>query len=172
MNENIRKILKLVASKKISSEDGEKLIREILRHEKGSTEESNTIENMEATIKNIDINAFSTDLTISGREEEGVDANADGPMTGTQEGDTFFIKSQKADDITVKANRSLNIRTKILSGDIELKGINGDLNITTVSGDIKMSDIKGGFIKSVSGDIDINGVNGDITIKSVSGRRH
>ena len=43
MNESIRKILKLVAEKKISSEDGEKLIREILRHEKENSEEGDTL---------------------------------------------------------------------------------------------------------------------------------
>ena len=171
MNESIRKILKLVAEKKISSEDGEKLIREILRHEKKNSEEGDTlnVDNIETGIKNIDISALSTDLTISGIDKDGVDARADGPMTGTQEGDTFFIKSQKADDIIVDANRSLNVRAKILSGDIELNGIEGNLNITTVSGDIRIIATRGGFVKSVSGDIDIREINGNITVKSVSG---
>ncbi len=171
MDSGIKKVLELISKGKITSEDGERLIKEILRKEKNDNNENNSINvnGNEFPIKKVIFTSLNGDTKIIGGEKNKIDLKANGKLYGNQEGDAFVVKSVNAEDIIIYMDKNLDIQGKLVSGDLDLRDIEGNISIVSVTGDIKMNNIGNTYIKSVSGDILAEDLKGDISINSVSG---
>lgn len=181
--EILRKLDELVRMGRLTEEEKEEMLKEILNNEK---EEAST-KTIGGGYKGIFINVTREDLEIEGCDidniqiEKGVDT-----VDIEEKGEELKIVSKlkvkgvprfsfsrllaTAPVLKIKIPKKINITIHTISGDVSVKGITGKLLIKSLSGDTKIEEVEGEIeLDSISGDLNLTNVNGVISLHLKSG---
>ncbi|RKX70913.1 hypothetical protein DRP53_03435 [candidate division WOR-3 bacterium] len=169
MNDELKRILRMVAEKKITPEDAARLIEALepgRRRDKGIF---TFIEEMEdvgkiATGKkilrfpakrSIDIKGMSGDISIEGRDTDQITLTGGGLLFTKEDHNRIRVKALSGDLKAVLPHR-IDLSLSSASGDVEISDLEGELQLKVAAGDL--------MIREFAGRIEIGGVFGDLDL--------
>ncbi|HID32705.1 MAG TPA: hypothetical protein EYP24_04940 [bacterium (Candidatus Stahlbacteria)] len=175
MNEEIRRILKMVEDGKISAEEGVRLIEALEQGRKRSRGIFTILDGLDDLgrgfkglgtglgrkefrfpgAKELDLKGVSGDITIKGDRADLITITGDGLMIARESDNRVRIKAMSG-DITAVVPEKTNLNLVSASGDVEISDLSGNLTLKVAAGDIT--------IKNFSGRIDISGAFGDLDL--------
>lgn len=181
--EILRKLDELVKMGKLTEEEKEEILKEILDEES----DKSSMETFKGNYRRVSINIESQDVEIEGSDidnvqiEEGIDT-----VNIEEKGDELKIMSKlkvrllphfnfnkfisTIPTLKIKVPKEININIHTISGDVKVKGIKGKLSLKSLSGDTKIEEFEGDIkFDSTSGDLELIKVKGDADFHLKSG---